>query len=291
MKDSMATRINIDGALLEPDQAQIPVFDRGFLYGDSVYEVVRTYRGIPFALDRHLQRLGRSAAKLALNLPEQAWLEEQIQRTMAAAGNPDSYIRIIVTRGSGPLTLDPTSATAPRTVILVQAFEPFSAWMYERGIRVTVPQVRRQARAAGETTAKTGNYLNSVLALGEAKRRGFDDALLIDTHGRVAEATSANVFIARGEALCTPTLETGPLMGVTRGLILDIARADGIEVRECELTPDDLLAADEVMLTSTLREVLPVVAVDDRVIGQGRPGPVAKRLLALFRQRALEMVS
>lgn len=287
----MATRINIDGVLLEPDQAQIPVFDRGFLYGDSVYEVVRTYRGVPFALDRHLERLGRSAAKLALDLPDQVWLEEQIGQTMAAAGNPDSYIRIIVTRGSGPLTLDPTAATTPRTVILVQAFEPFPVWMYARGIRVTIPQVRRQARAAGETTAKTGNYLNSVLALGEARRRGYDDALLLDTHGRVAEATSANVFIARSGALCTPTLETGPLMGVTRGLILEIARAEGIEVSECELTPDDLIAADELMLTSTLREVLPVVSVDDRPIGQGQPGPVAKRLLALFRQRALEMIS
>lgn len=286
----MATRINIDGVLLEPDQAQIPVFDRGFLYGDSVYEVVRTYRGVPFALDRHLERLGRSAAKLALDLPDQVWLEDQIGQTMAAADNPDSYIRIIVTRGSGPLTLDPTAATTPRTVILVQAFEPFPAWMYARGIRVTIPQVRRQARAAGETTAKTGNYLNSVLALGEAKRRGYDDALLLDTHGRVAEATSANVFIARNDALCTPAQEAGPLMGVTRGLILEIARAEGIEVSECELTPDDLIAADELMLTSTLREVLPVVSVDERAIGQGRPGPVAKRLLALFRQRALEMI-
>ena len=287
----MTTRINIDGDLLEPDRAQIPVFDRGFLYGDSVYEVVRTYRGTPFALDRHLDRLARSADKLALDLPDRAWLEEQIGRTMAAAGNPDSYIRIIVTRGSGPLTLDPTAAITPRTVILVQAFEPFPAWMYERGIRVTIPQVRRQARAAGETTAKTGNYLNSVLALGEAKRRGYDDALLLDTHGRVAEATSANVFIARSEALCTPAQEAGPLMGVTRGLILEIAHAEGIAVSECELSPDDLIAADELMLTSTLREVLPVVSVDERAIGQGRPGPVAKRLLALFRQRALEMIA
>jgi len=287
----MSIRINIDGALLEPDQASIPVFDRGFLYGDSVYEVVRTYRAIPFALDRHLARLQRSAAELALSLPEPAWLETQIGRTLAAAANPESYIRLIVTRGSGPLTLDPTRATEPRTVVLVQPFEPFPEWMYERGIRVTIPQQRRQARAAGQTIAKTGNYLSSVLALGTARRRGFDDALLLDERGRVAEATSANVFVSRAGSLCTPTLETGPLMGVTRGLILEIAEAQGIAVSECELGPGDLAAADELMLTSTLREVLPVVAVDDRVIGLGRPGPMAKNLLAWFRQRALQMIS
>lgn len=287
----MTVKINLDGVLLEPEQAHVSVFDRGFLYGDSVYEVVRTYCGVPFALDRHLDRLARSAASLRLELPARTWLAEQIQRTLVAAGNPESYLRLVVTRGSGPISLDPTTAGRPLTVVLVKPLEPFAEWMYSKGIRVTIPQVRRQARLDGEPTPKTGNYLNSVLALGEARQGGFDDALLLDTRGQVAEGTSANVFAVRAGGLCTPTIQTGLLQGITRGLILQFARDEGISVVECELFPEDLQAADEVLLTSTLREVLPVVAIDQRIIGAGRPGPMGRRLLELFRRRALEMVA
>ncbi len=286
----MSTRISIDGELFEPDRARIPVFDRGFLYGDSVYEVIRTYQGKPFALDRHLERLERSASKLQIELPERAWLVREIERTMAAAGNAESYIRLIVTRGSGPISLDPTLAVGPLSVILVKQYEPFPRRMYEQGIRVSIPQVRRMPRSADDPAAKTGNYLNSVLALGEARGAGFDDALLLDVHGRVAEASSANVFVVRGGELHTPTLETGLLEGITRGFILQIARDHDIPCSECEILPEDLKTADEVLLTSTLREVMPVVGIDKHTIGSGRPGPMARRLLDLFRKRVLQLV-
>jgi branched-chain amino acid aminotransferase len=287
----MGTVINIDGELLGPHEARVSVFDRGFLYGDSVYEVVRTFRGVPFVLDRHLDRLELSAAKLAIALPPRDWLEAQIARTLAAAANAESYLRIIVTRGSGPIGLDPQLAGAPLSAILVQPFEPFPDWTYARGIRVTIPQVRRQERAEGDSAAKTGNYLNSVLAIGEARRRGYYDALLLDTRGRVSEATSANLFAVRGGTLCTPSAQTGLLQGVTRALIGEIAAEQGIALEECDLLPADLFAADELMLTSTLRGVMPVVEVDDRPIADGRPGPLTRRLQRLLQQRAEQLVA
>lgn len=287
--DVMGVCINIDGQLTDPEEARVSVFDRGFLYGDSVYEVVRTYAGRPFALDRHLDRLERSARKLALELPARAWLIEQVSSTVAASGNPESYIRLIVTRGSGPISLDPTTAGAPLTVVMVKAYEGFPARMYEQGIRVSIPQVRRMPRSAKDPAAKTGNYLNSVLALGEVRRAGFDDALLLDVHGRVAEATSANVFAMRQGCLCTPTLETGLLSGVTRELLLEITRAAKLSVSECTLLPDELFAAEEVFLTSTLREIMPVVEIDGHQIGSGRPGPMYAQLRRLFTDRVQEM--
>jgi branched-chain amino acid aminotransferase len=287
----MGVCINIDGQLTDPDQARISVFDRGFLFGDSVYEVVRTYAGRPFALDRHLDRLERSAGKLQLELPARAWLIEQVRSTVAAAGNPESYVRLIVTRGSGPISLDPTTAVRPLTVVMVKAYEPFPAWMFEKGIRVAIPQVRRMPRSAKDPAAKTGNYLNSVLALGEVRRAGLDDALLLDVHGRVAEATSANVFAVREDGLCTPTLETGLLSGVTREILLEIARTAKLAISECTLLPDELFEADEVMLTSTLREIMPVVEIDGHQIGDGRPGPMYAQLKALFAKRVQAMLA
>ena len=282
----MTIRVNINGDITDAEQARISVFDRGFLYGDSVYEVMRTYAGELFAKPRHLDRLWRSAERLEITLPDRKWLREQIDRTIAAAGNPESYCRVIVTRGSGPLTLDPTQAIDPLCVILVQPFQPVPDWMYQKGIRATIAEVRRNLRSALDPAIKSGNYLNSVLAMGEARRAGFDDALLLDVNGRVTEATSSNVFVVQAGRLCTPALETGLLEGVTRGLILELARQHGIAYSECELRPADLYSADEVLITSTLKEIMPVVQVDDRRIGAGDPGPMVQRLRKLFQTLA-----
>jgi branched-chain amino acid aminotransferase len=284
----MNLTINIDGKLVSPEEARVPVIDRGFLYGDSVYEVIRTYDGAPFALSEHLDRLWRSAGGLALELPARDWLEGEIDRTIDAGEAAESYCRIIVTRGSGPITLDPTTATKPLTVILVKPLEPFPEWMYRKGIKVAIPSIRRNHPSALDPAIKSGNYLNSVLAMGEAKRSGFDDALMLGMQGRITESTSANVFACRNGKLCTPTLASGILEGVTRGQILTIAAGLGIDCEECDLYPDDLKTVDEFMLTGTLKEVMPVVQVGDTIIGDGKPGPVAARLRESLHRHARE---
>jgi branched-chain amino acid aminotransferase len=280
----MACVVNIDGTIVPSENAQISVFDRGFLYGDSVYEVIRTYKGVTFAVKEHLDRLERSAASLAIDLPQRSWLIEQLHRTVESAGNQESYCRIIVTRGQGPITLDPTTAVESATIIIVKEFESFSPWMYTKGIRVGIPSIRRTSRASLDPAIKSGNYLNSVMALGEARRAGFDDALLLDTQEWVTEATSANVFTVHKGLLSTPTFDTGLLAGVTRGLILQIADSEHLPCEERQINLDDLISAQEVMLTSTLREIMPVVEIQGHPVGTGSPGPISSRLLELFRK-------
>lgn len=283
----MTMLVNIDGELVEPALAKVSVLDRGFLYGDSVYEVCRTYAGRPFCLDEHLRRLEHSARRLGIELPESGWLRQQINRTIEAGGNPESYCRVVVTRGSGPINLDPATAGKTLTVIIVKELESPPPRVFTEGIRICIPTIRRNPPVSLDPAIKSGNYLNSILALAEARRAGFDDALMLDIQGRLAEASTANVFVYLEGRLCTPTLETGILEGITRSLILRLAPADGIAVAECDLYPNDLERATEVMLTGTVREVAPVVQVDRRRIGSGRPGPVAGRLLELLRRHAL----
>jgi len=287
----MTLLVNIDGRLCEPGEALVPVLDRGFLYGDSVYEVVRTYDGKPFALKEHLDRFQRSAARLGIELPERAWLQEQIHATIEAAGNAESYCRIIVTRGGGPITLDPTKAVGMLTVILVKEYERFPDWMYDQGIKVHIPAIRRTPPSAVDPAIKSGNYLNSILALGEARRAGFDDALMLDVLGRVTEATSANVFMYHQRKLYTPSLQIGILEGVTRRLVIDLASRHGFEVEECDIFPEQLWTAHEVMLTSTLKEVMPVVQVGDAKVSVGKPGPVARKLREVVQAHAREQVN
>jgi len=285
----MGFLVCIDGKTMRGTMATVPVLDRGFLYGDSVYEVIRTYGGRPFAVSEHLDRLQRSARRLHIDLPERAWLEDQVDRTIAESKNPESYCRIIVTRGSGPITLDPTRAEKPMTVILVKELESFDRWMYEEGISLYVPDIRRNPPSALDPAIKSGNYLNSVLALGEARRAGYDDALLLGTDGVVTESTSANVFAyyKKENTFCTPALAAGILEGVTRGLLLKLAKQAGIDCRECDLSLEELLVADEVMLSGTLKEVMPVAEIGGERIGDGNPGPVAKKLLGMLRTHAL----
>lgn len=287
----MGLVVNLDGRLVAPEQAVVSVFDRGFLYGDSVYEVMRTYRGEPFEILAHLARLARSAELIALSLP---WSLERVaaetRRTLAAAGNPESYVRVIVTRGSGELGLDPALAQDGRVVIIAKELVPPPPEAYRQGVKVALVEARHAPRESVDPAAKTGNYLSRVLALREARARAAYEALMLDGAGRITEATTANVFAVRGGGLVTPPLEVGILEGVTRQVVLSLARRAGLPVREAHLLPADLLGADEVFITSTTRELVPVVAVAagevEHRIGAGRPGPVTLRLLADFRERA-----
>jgi branched-chain amino acid aminotransferase len=287
----MPLLVNIDGTLCRPEEAVVSVLDRGFLYGDSVYEVIRTYKGKPFTLKEHLDRFERSAARLDIRLPDRDWLEKQIHSTIEAAGNDESYCRIIVTRGGGPITLDPTKSTGSLTVILVKEYEHFPDWMYAAGIKVHIPMIRRNPPAALDPAIKSGNYLNSILALLEARRAGFDDALMLDVLGRVTEATSANVFMYHQKKLYTPALRIGILEGVTRRLVIDLASRHGFEVEECDIFPEQFWTAREVMLTSTLKEVMPVVQIGDARVNTGKPGPMAKKLREIIQAYAHQQVN
>jgi branched-chain amino acid aminotransferase len=274
----------IDGVVCSPEQATISVYDRGFLYGDSVFETVRTYGGKPFALDEHMQRLERSAAALALALPlPAAKIGDEAAQAIAAAANAESSARVMITRGSGPLGLDPALASGPRRVILVEPLSPPPEQHYKNGIRVRCVQTVRASDATH--SAKLANYLASVLALRDAKAAGADEALVVSRGGLVVEGTTSNVFAVIGGRLLTPPVELGILDGITRGIVIEVARADRIEVELRALTPGELAGAQEAFITSTIREILPIREVDGHVVGTGMPGAMTRRLHALFRAR------
>ena len=289
----MGTLLNVEGRLVPPEQAFVPVLDRGFLYGDSVYEVVRTYGGRVFELGRHLDRMDRSAARIGLSLPQRTHLESELFRTLEAAGNAESYARLIVTRGEGRFGLAPHLAEGlHRLIVLVRPLEPPAPEQYDRGLQMAVARIRRNPPQALDPALKTGNYLNSALALREAHAAGADDALLLDLRGQVTEASTSNVFFVQGGVVVTPPLVLGMLEGVTRGLVIEVARGDGLLVREEPHGPEALAAADEVFVTSTIREVMAVTSLllldgekpDRRVVSGGKPGPITRRLHASFRR-------
>jgi branched-chain amino acid aminotransferase len=289
----MGTLVNVEGRLLPPEQAVVPVMDRGFLYGDSVYEVVRTYGGRFFELGRHLARMERSAARIGLTLPARARIESELFRTIDAAGNPESYARIVVTRGEGRFGLAPHLAEGlNRLIFIVKQLEPPPPEQYERGLQMAVTRIRRNPPEALDPALKTGNYLNSVLALRESHVAGADDALMLDLRGQVTEASTSNVFSVHRGAIVTAPLELGMLHGVTRALVIDIAREEGLTVREEPRALDAFAAADEAFVTSTIREVMAITSLvlldrdapEKRTIANGKPGPVTRRLHAAFRR-------
>jgi branched-chain amino acid aminotransferase len=289
----VGTLLNVEGRLVPPEQAFVPVLDRGFLYGDSVYDVVRTYGGRVFALDRHLARMERTASRIGLSLPSRPTLTAELLRTIDAAGNPESYARFIVTRGQGGFGLSPHLAEGEnRLIILVKPLEPPAPDQYERGLRVAVARTRRNPPQALDPALKTGNYLNGILALREAHAAGADDALMLDIQGRVTEASTSNVFHVKDGAVITGPLSLGMLEGVTRALLIDVARAEGLQVREEPYGIDALVAADEVFVTSTIREVMAITSLallesgapEWRRVADGKPGPITRRLHAAFRR-------
>jgi branched-chain amino acid aminotransferase len=281
----MSTRVSIDGRIGDAASAKISVLDRGFLYGDSVYEVLRTYAGVPFCLEEHLGRLERSAELLGIRLPvDRAGLSAEIGATLDAASNAESYVRVIVTRGAGEIGLDPALAEQPLRVIIVRELRTLPDEIYRRGAAIRLVPAGRAGDGAVPLGAKSGNYLVNIMALGVARRAGAHEAVLLDARGRVTEGASSNIFTAGQGRLRTPPLSAGILQGITREKVLATARAAGLPVTEEELWPEDLFGAEEVFLTSTLREILPVTRVDERTVGDGQAGPVTKRLRALFRE-------
>jgi branched-chain amino acid aminotransferase len=280
-------RIALNGTIGDEASARVSVLDRGFLYGDSVYEVIRTYGGRPFALPDHLRRLQRSAELLDMQLPvELPQLTQEIEATIAAAGNPESYIRVIVTRGSGPIGLDPALASEPQRVVIVTPLRLLAPEVYETGVKVCLVAAGRTARGDLPLGAKSGNYLANLLSLRIARQHQAHEAIMLDAQGRVLEGSTSNIFAWIDDTLITPPLHVGLLEGITRAKVIALAQREAIPFEERELWADDLRRASEVFLTSTLREVLPVTQVDTHEVGNGHPGPLTLRVRRGFRALA-----
>jgi branched-chain amino acid aminotransferase len=285
----MAATVNVNGRISADRAAVISVFDHGFLYGEGIYETLRTYGGRLFLYERHLRRMRNSARMIDLALPfTDDELAALIAETIEAAqldGN-EAYVRVMVTRGIGELTYDPKATPTPSWVIIVKPLPSPPAEIYERGVNVALVDVVRNHPQSVNPMIKSNNLMNSALAAQEAIKRGGFEAVMRNYRGELTECTQSNLFIVKDGAAITPPLESGLLPGITREFIFDLGRDAGIEVREQILHDNDLFHADEAFLTSTTREVVPIVSVDNQKIGSGEPGPVTQRLLKAFRIRA-----
>jgi branched-chain amino acid aminotransferase len=283
----MAATVNVNGRITDARDAVISVFDHGFLYGEGIYETMRTYGRRPFLYDRHMRRLRNSARLMSLDLPfTDEGLAAGILDTMAAAtlGAAEAYIRVLVTRGVGELTYDPAATPDPSVVVIVKPQVDPPADAYERGVRVVIVDIVRNHPASVNPMIKSNNLMNSALAAQQAIRRGGFEGVMRNYRGELTECTTANLFVVKDGAALTPPLSCGLLPGITREFLFDVGADIGVPVREEVLTDDDLYSADEAFLTSTTRELVPIVTVDDHTIGSGRPGPVTMKLLDGFRR-------
>ena len=280
--------VYVNGTISPAEQAVIPVYDHGFLYGEGVYETLRTYNKRPFLFDRHLRRLRASAERLHLAVPfDGGSLEDWVNDTVAAAGDlREAYIRILLTRGVGELSYDLRATPAPSLVIIVKPLEEVPARVDEEGIALALVPILRNHPGSVNPIIKSNNLLNNAIAMQQANERGAEEALMCNYRGELSECSQSNFFMVRGGVLLTPPSEAGLLEGITREFLFELARAAGREVREETLRPADLPTADEAFITGTTRELSPVVKIDATTIGSGRPGPVTLDLLRRFREHA-----
>jgi len=266
--------IYLDGKFVDESEAKVSVFDHGLLYGDGVFEGIRLYSGNLFRLDEHLERLEYSAKAILLKIPlDRAALVQAVAETCRRNRLTDAYIRLVVTRGPGDLGLAPWLCPKPTLFIIASRISLYPPEHYEKGLAIVTVPTRRIGPAALPSTVKSLNYLNNILAKLEARQAGALEAIMLNEQGYVAECTADNVFIVRKGEILTPGAAQGALQGITRGAAIDIARELGAPFREAILTRYDLWCADECFLTGTGAEVIPVVALDGREIGDGRPGP------------------
>lgn len=280
-------KIYLNGKLVPERAAKVSVFDHGLLYGDGVFEGIRTYNGRVFMLEAHVARLFRSAKAIALTIPmTPAAVAQAVVKTCKANGTMNGYVRLVVTRGVGTLGLNPYVCKQPQVIIIAGTIQLYPPELYEKGMAiVTVGTVRNHTEAVNPSI-KSLNYLNNVLAKIEAINAGVMEAILLNPHGYVCEATGDNIFLVRGSSLVTPPPSAGILEGITRNTVMDLARQQGLDVREENLTRYDLYTADEVFLTGTAAEIVPVVTIDRRTIGEGKPGRTTGRLAEAFRALA-----
>ena len=275
--------IYLDGRFVPEEEARVSVFDHGLLYGDGVFEGIRAYNGKIFRLDEHLARLYDSAKAIDLAIPlTKAEMTEVIKETLRQNSLRDAYIRPIVTRGKGDLGLDPLKCAKPTVIVIAVTWGAMYGDLYEKGLRAICVSVRRTPPESMPPNVKSLNYLNNILAKIEANHRGVDEAIFFDTKGHVSEGSGDNIFVVKDGVIITPpTLNN--LRGITRMVVLEIAASMGITLLERDLGYFDLYTADEVFVTGTAAEVAPIREIDGRVIGNGKPGPVTRQLMAAFR--------
>ncbi len=285
----MSFKIYIDGKLYAKEDAKISVYDHGLLYGDGVFEGIRSYGGKVFRMRAHLDRLWDSAKAIVLAIPmSKEQMAQAIQDTLAVNGIQDGYIRVVVTRGAGSLGLDPNHCRDPQVIIITDYIALYPEELYRKGLEIVTVSVARSHPAALSPRIKSLNYLNNILAKIEGQQAGCVEALMLNHKGEVAECTGDNIFLVRNGGLLTPSMESGILEGITRDAVIEIARAAGIAVREVPLTKHDVYIAEECFLTGTAAEVIPVVKVDSRTIGGGLPGPITRDLSDRFHKLTRE---
>ncbi|WP_153461840.1 branched-chain-amino-acid transaminase [Sediminibacillus terrae] len=275
--------IFLSGEFVKKEEAVVSVYDHGFLYGDGVFEGIRAYAGNVFKLDEHLQRLFESARSILLEVPyTKEELTQIIVDTIRKNQLEDAYIRVVVSRGSGNLGLDPLNCSEPRLVVIAEALALFPKELYERGLRMGSVASRRNRPDVLSPQIKSLNYLNNILVKLEANQAGVDEALMLNDQGYVTEGSADNVFVVKDDIIITPPVYLGALEGITRNAIIDLAKENGYTVKETPFTRHDVYVADEVFLTGTAVEVIAVVEVDGRKINDGRPGRITNQLLKEF---------
>jgi branched-chain amino acid aminotransferase len=277
------TQVNINGKLCDKADAKVSVYDHGLLYGDGVFEGIRVYSGKVFRLHEHVSRLYESARHIFLEIPwSRERMTEEVQRTVAANHKEDGYVRLVVTRGAGSLGLDPGKCSDPQVIIIVDDIALYPAKFYDEGLEVITSSYVRNHPNATSPRVKSLNYLNNILAKIEAVRAGCQEAIMLNHLGEVAECTGDNLFLIKHGVLRTPPRTAGILEGITRNAVIELAEAAGITVEETALERHDVYTADECFLTGTAAEVVPVVKVDGRPVGTGKPGPVTRQLRERF---------
>ncbi len=277
-------KVYIDGKYYDGKNAKISVFDHGLLYGDGIFEGIRAYNGRVFKLKEHIDRLFCSAKAILLDVPMSH--EAIMQATVEVCRRNkirDGYIRLVVTRGAGTLGLNPNRCRNPSVIIIADKIQLYPPELYEKGLAIVTVPTARNLHSALNPAIKSLNYLNNILAKIEANNAGCEEAIMLNAEGFVAECTGDNLFIVQAGQIFTPPLSAGALYGITRGVVIEMAREEGLAVLEPNLTRYDLFNADECFLTGTGAELIPVVRIDGRVIGKGRPGPVTRKLVDKYR--------
>jgi len=281
----MSSKVYLNGELVGKDEAKVSVYDHGLLYGDGVFEGIRVYGGKVFLLDEHIERLYESANSIRLEIPiPPDDMTRAVKDTVAANGISDGYVRLVVTRGGGTLGLDIRRTSHPQVIVIADTITLYPAEYYENGLKLITASTVRNHPAAVNPRIKSLNYLNNILAKIEGSDGGYEEALMLNHKGEVAECTGDNIFIVKRGVLRTPPIDAGILEGITRNAVIDLAGQAGVRVEESAMTRHDIYAAEECFLTGTAAEVVPVVELDGRTIGDGKPGPVTKDLLVRFQK-------
>ncbi|MHC4592162.1 MAG: branched-chain-amino-acid transaminase [Planctomycetota bacterium] len=285
----MGLKVYINGELYEKENARISVYDHGLLYGDGVFEGIRAYNGRIFRCKEHVDRLFASARAIALEIPmSKEEVADAMRATLDANGLTDAYIRLVVTRGVGTLGLDPYECSEPQVIIITDSVSLYPREYYEKGLELVTVSTLRNHPNALNPRIKSLNYLNNILAKIECLQAGVIEAIMLNKEGYVAECTGDNIFIVKDGKLLTPPVHAGILEGITRDVVMELAREAGIGALERDMTRFDLYVADECFLTGTAAEIIPVVRIDSRDIGDGTPGPLTLKLLAMFRQQTTD---